>query len=66
MKALDAARAPRARALELRAAMSFAQSQKLDGRQSEAREPLERAIGDFPAGDGNHYLEEARTLLQKL
>ena len=46
--------------------MSLAQSQKLDGRRSEAREPLERAIGDFPAGDGNHYLEEARTLLQKL
>ena len=64
-RALDAARAQRARALELRAAMSLAQSQKLDGRESEAREPLGRAIGGFPK-DGNHYLEEASTLLQKL
>ena len=66
MKALDAARAQLARALELRAAMSLAQSQKYDGRQSEERELLKRAIGDFPDEDGNHYLEEARTFLQKL
>ena len=63
-RALDAARAQRARALELRAAMSLAHAQALDGRQSEARGPLERAIGDFPGGDGNHYLQEARALLR--
>ena len=65
-QALDVARRQRARALELRAAMSLARLWQQQGKRTEARELLAPIYGWFTEGFDTADLQEAKALLEEL
>ena len=65
-RALDVARAQRAKSLELRAMMSLGRLYQQQGRQAEARPLLAETYSWFTEGFDTPYLQEAKALLEQL
>ena len=65
-RALDLARAEKAKSLELRAAMSLSRLWRQQGKESEARQLLGEVYDWFTEGFDTRDLVEAKTLLDEL